>query len=336
MTLTDPDQLPRTLRADRQAVTTVTAHFPMRISAHYLDLIHGADSPIARQMLPDGRELEDTATNPDPLHEESQAPVPQIVHRYPHRVIFLVSNQCAIHCRYCMRKRRIDNVTQVPPHALGEAIDYIEKNPRISEVILSGGDPLMLSNTALEEILERLHRIAHVRLLRVHTRIPNAWPQRITPAVADLLSRFQPLYVNIQFNHPDEINPQAEKACAILADAGIPLGSQTVLLKDVNDHAETLQRLFQSLLEIRVRPYYLHQIDRIPGTAHFRVSMDKAMELMRSLRGKISGLAMPHFMVDLPGGGGKVELLPDMLESKNEGQWVFRNFQGRLFTYPSE
>ena len=334
MTATAPHQRLQTLCGEQNATARVTADFPMRISEHYLGLIQSPDDPIGKQVLPDARELEDTAINPDPLHEESQSPAAQIIHRYPHRVILLASNQCAVYCRFCMRKRRIDETSQVPPHAVKEGLDYIAAHCEINEVILSGGDPLMLSDDALEEILESLHRIPNVRLLRVHTRVPNAWPQRITPELARLLSGYRPLYVNIHFNHPDEITPQAAQACARMADAGIPLGSQTVLLKGINDDADTLHRLFQGLLEIRVRPYYLHQIDRVPGTAHFRVPLEKATDLIGALRGRLSGLAMPHFMVDLPCGGGKVELLSEGPVSKNNKQWIFRNFEGRLLSYP--
>ncbi len=334
MMATIPHQLPQTLCGEHNASARVTENFPMRISDHYLGLIQGPDDPIGKQVLPDILELEDTATNPDPLHEESQSPAAQIIHRYPHRVIFLASNQCAVYCSFCMRKRRIGERSQVPPHALNEGLNYIATHSEINEVILSGGDPLMLSIDALEEILASLHVIPHVRLLRVHTRIPNAWPQRITPELPQLLSRYHPLYVNIHFNHPDELTPQAQKACAWLADAGIPLGSQTVLLKGINDDADTLLQLFQGLLEIRVRPYYLHQIDRVPGTAHFRVPLERALDLIGALRGRLSGMAMPHFMVDLPGGGGKVELLAEGSVTKKKERWFFRNFEGRLFSYP--
>jgi lysine 2,3-aminomutase len=334
MTLTDIDKLPASIRCDRQTAERVAAQFPMRISPHYLELIQGPDDPIARQVVPDIRELADTAAHPDPLNEESQAPVPQIVHRYPHRVIFLVSNQCAVYCRYCMRKRRIDEAAQVPADALREGVAYIKGNPQINEVILSGGDPFMLQDQALEDILRPLHDTPHIRVLRIHTRIPNAWPRRITASLAKRLARYHPLYINIQFNHPVEITPQARKACARLADAGIPLGSQTVLLRDVNDRPDILMDLFQGLLEIRVRPYYLHQLDRVPGTTHFRVSMEQALRLMGALRGRLSGQAMPHLMVDLPGGGGKVELMSDGPVFANEEQWLFRNFEGRLYSYP--
>jgi lysine 2,3-aminomutase len=334
MAITSLDHLPAHLCIHRQDFERVTVHFPMGISPHYLSLMKNVDDPIAKQMIPDVRELDDTQTDADPLNEESQAPVPQIIHRYPHRVIFLVSNQCAVHCRFCMRKRRFAETAQVTPDAIHEGMDYIRQHSEINEVILSGGDPFMLADTALIEILTALRNLPNIGILRIHTRIPNTWPQRITDSTATALSRFHPLYINIHFNHPDEISPQAEQACAVLADAGIPLGSQTVLLQGVNDDVATLHRLFQKLLEIRVRPYYLHQLDRVPGTAHFRVSIDRALDLMNALRGTLSGQAIPHFMVDLPGGGGKVELTPDSIVAKNEHQWVFQNFERRRFNYP--
>lgn len=335
MAITSPDQLPAHLCANRRDIEQVSARYPMGINTHYCSLIRKLDDPIAKQVIPDVRELNDPCTDADPLNEESQAPVPQIIHRYPHRVIFLVSNQCPVYCRFCMRKRRFSESAQVTPEAIQTGMDYIGKHPEISEVILSGGDPFMLGDTALMEILTALRDQPHIRILRIHTRIPNTWPQRITPNTAAAFSRLHPLYINIHFNHPDEITPQAEQACGILADAGIPLGSQTVLLQGVNDDAATLHHLFHRLLEIRVRPYYLHQLDRVPGTTHFRVSLERALGLMRALRGTLSGQAMPHFMVDLPGGGGKVELTPESIVSKNENQLIFQNFEGRRFSYPT-
>lgn len=334
MAITSPDHLLAHLSANRRDIEQVTAHYPMGINAHYCSLIQKLDDPIAKQVLPDIRELNDTRIDADPLNEESQAPVPQIIHRYPHRVIFLVSNQCPVYCRFCMRKRRFAESAQVPPEAIHEGMHYIRKHLEISEVILSGGDPFMLADEALMEILTVLRNLPHIRILRIHTRIPNTWPQRIIPSTAAALSRLHPLYINIHFNHPDEITPQAEQACATLADAGIPLGSQTVLLHGVNDDAATLHRLFHRLLEIRVRPYYIHQLDRVPGTAHFRVSLDRALDLVHALRGTLSGQAMPHFMVDLPGGGGKVELTPESIVAKDENQLIFQNFEGRRFSYP--
>jgi lysine 2,3-aminomutase len=294
----------------------------MRINPHYLSLIQAADDPIAKQVLPDARELDDHRSDPDPLNEESQAPVTQIIHRYPHRVIFLVSDQCPAYCRFCMRKRRLARQTRLSPDAIRRGIEYIRQTPQINEVILSGGDPFMLSDSQLLHILKTVRHIAHVRILRIHTRIPNSWPGRITPGLAAALSGFHPLYINIHFNHPDEISPPARQACTMLADAGIPLGSQTVMLQGVNDRVDILHRLFQTLLEIRVRPYYVHQLDRVPGTAHFRVPIDKALNLMQDLRQSLSGQAMPHFMVDLPGGGGKVELIRNTCPAEGDRQGI--------------
>ncbi len=334
MILTSPLQLPAHLCANPDILKRVTEHFPMRITPHYLSLIQTVDDPIAKQVLPDTRELDDHRSDLDPLKEEDQAPVAQIVHRYPHRAIFLVSQQCPVYCRFCMRKRRITHDAQVTPEAIRQGIGYIRQTPQINEVILSGGDPFMLSDTRLADIFQALRSIPHLSILRMHTRIPNSWPQRITRDTAKALGEFHPLYINIHFNHPNEISPLARQACAMLADAGIPLGSQTVMLRGVNDDAATLHRLFQTLLEIRVRPYYIHQLDRVPGTAHFRVPINRALGLMRELRKTLSGQAMPHFMVDLPGGGGKVEMLHETCLAKNDHQWIVQNFDNRRFTYP--
>ncbi len=334
MTLTAPHQLPGHLCQSPSTLVRVSERYPMRINPHCLSLIQSVDDPIAKQLLPDTRELEDDQADPDPLKEESQAPVPQIIHRYPHRVIFLVSNQCPVYCRFCMRKRRLVQDAQVPPDAIRQGIQYIRQSPHLNEVILSGGDPFMLPDGQLLDILQTLHFMPHIRILRIHTRIPNVWPERITRDTAAELSAFHPLYINIHFNHPDEITTEAEHACATLANAGIPLGSQTVMLKGVNDDADTLHRLFHRLLEIRVKPYYVHQLDRVPGTAHFRVPIEKALALMQDLRKSISGQAMPHFMVDLPEGGGKVELLPETCLDRHENKWILKNFDNQPFSYP--
>lgn len=318
----------------RTTLKHIESLFPIHISPHFLALMQTSGDPLARQVIPDIREARDLDTNPDPLNEESQAPVPQVVHRYPHRVIFLVSNQCALHCRFCMRKRRVTTEAGVGPEAIETGIDYIRRHKEINEVIFSGGDPFMLPEAELMDILTALHAVPHIRLFRIHTRVPCAWPQRITSSLVKGLSRFHPLYVNIHFNHPDEISPQAQKACSLLADAGIPLGSQTVLLRNINDDAHTLHNLFQTLLQIRVRPYYLHQLDRAPGTQHFQVPIDEALKIVNALRGRTSGIAMPHFMVDLPGGGGKVEFTPESVVKKTSSHWLIRNFQGEIYRYP--
>ncbi len=320
--------------ADHSQLKPVTDVFPMRINTYFRSLIQTADDPLGRQVIPAPAELEDAAAPLDPLDEEHQSPTPCVIHRYPRRVVFLVSNQCAVYCRFCMRKRRTAGGRQVPAALLAEGMQYIARRTDIDEVILSGGDPLMLPDNRLLHILEALRRIPHIRVLRIHTRMPGVLPQRITRRLARALARFQPLYVNIHFNHPDELTPASEEACRRLADAGIALGSQTVLLRGVNDDPAVLARLMMRLLSIRVRPYYLHQLDHVRGTAHFRVPLEHARELAASLRGRVSGMAVPHFAVDLPGGGGKVALLPDAVIEEGDACWWIRNWQGRRYAYP--
>jgi lysine 2,3-aminomutase len=332
--ITAPDELPGRLCDDPESLILVAQAFPMRINQHFLSLIKEPQDALARQVIPDPRELQDPCTHADPLAEEEQSPSPLIVHRYPRRVIFLVSNQCAVYCRFCMRKRRVGTQKQVAPRAIAAGLNYIGRHNKINEVVLSGGDPLMLADDALVEILTALRTIPHVKILRIHTRVACTWPQRITPRLVQHLSRFHPLFVNIHFNHPDEITSEAAQACTLMANAGIPLGAQTVLLNGINDRLEVLQDLMEALLRIRVKPYYLHQIDRVPGTAHFQVPIDRSLDLVAGLRGRLSGLAMPHFMIDLPGGGGKMELLPESIVQKGPEHWLIRNFQGRTFHYP--
>ncbi len=333
--ITAPEQLPGHLCHDPEALRPVVRAFPMRINPYFLALIKGPQDPLARQVLPDPIELQDHCTDADPLAEEEQSPAPLVIHRYPRRVLFLVSNRCAVYCRFCMRKRRVGTQSQAAPHAITEGLDYIARHAQINEVVLSGGDPLMLADDNLMMVLAALKRIPHVKILRIHTRLACTWPQRITSHLAQRLSSFHPLFINIQFNHPDEVTPEAAQACALLAGAGIPLGAQSVLLNGVNDCLEVLHELMEALLCIRVKPYYLHQIDRLPGTAHFQVPIERALELMSGLRGRLSGMAMPHFMIDLPGGGGKMELLPESIIQKNPDHWLVRNFQGRIFRYPT-
>lgn len=328
------EQLPPFLQDGTAASRQVAALFPMRINPYFLGRIRTAGDPLGRQVIPCLEELRDMDRSQDPLCEERQAPVAQVIHRYPGRVVFLVSNQCAVHCRFCMRKRRLAGGLQVPQALLDEGVAYIRNHTRVKEVILSGGDPLMLSDDRLAALLEALHHIGHVRLLRIHTRMPGVLPHRVTEALARRLAAFQPLYMNLHFNHPLEITPESARACGILADAGIVLGSQTVLLKGINDDPRVLIELMERLLEVRVRPYYLHQLDRVPGTAHFQVPVERAIELLDALRGTLSGIAVPHLMIDLPGGGGKVALTPDIIAHRDEKKWLIRNWRGELFAYP--
>jgi len=327
-------QLGRKLPVSPETAATVIETYPMRINPYFLSLIREPGDPIARQVVPDPAELfEGGLDDPDPLTETAQSPVPCLVHRYPDRALFLVSNQCAVYCRHCMRKRAVGGSGQVTPAAIDRGIDYIRSTPAVREVLLSGGDPLLLSDNRLREILRRLREIPHVELLRIHTRVPGALPQRVTGRLAGMLRRFNPLYLNIQFNHPDELTPEAVSACARLADAGIPLGSQTVLLKGVNDRPEVMIELMRKLLASRVRPYYLHHPDPVRGTGHFRVPVETGLAIMAHIRGNISGMGVPCYVIDLPGGGGKVPLLPDYGIRCDEDGMAVRNFEGKWFRY---
>lgn len=319
---------------DAALLKPVTRDFPMRINPYYRSLIRQPGDPIWRQAVPDPAELTDTIGVPDPLAEEDHAPVPGLIHRYPDRVVLLASDHCALYCRFCMRKRRVG--TERPKTDLSAAVDYIRHTPAVREVVLSGGDPLMLDDPDLARLLESLRAINHVRLIRIHSRMPCTLPQRITTDLVRLIGAFQPIYLNIHFNHPEEITPRSADACARLADAGIPLGSQTVLLRGVNDDPAIIHRLMETLLTLRVRPYYLHQLDRVCGTSHFRVSLAAGLAIMDHLRGRLSGMGVPHFMVDLPGGGGKVPLTPEYVKARHNDHWVLRNFEGRRYIYPIE
>ncbi|MGQ9485003.1 MAG: KamA family radical SAM protein [Desulfosoma sp.] len=310
--------------------------YPFVLSRHFADLIRAPEDPLWRQVVPDSRELDesDPAGLKDPLGEESRSPVPNLVHRYPDRVLWIVTDACAVHCRFCTRKRRWTHPLPLSDELIGEALRYIRKNPAIHDVILSGGDPLMLPWERLEELAAKVREIPHVRLLRLGTRVPFADPGRVTPAVARRLAAYGPLYMNIHVNHPWEITQESREACRLLADAGIPLGSQTVLLKDINDSAEVLGTLFTELLSLRVRPYYLLHMDLMQGTAHFRTPLAAGAELMAALRNRISGLAIPHFVVDLPNGLGKVPITASAVVRVDPDHVVLRNFAGHAAAYP--
>ena len=314
-------------------VSSVTSVYPFRVSPSYAALIRTPGDPIWLQCVPDVREMEDDDQHPDPLAEGALSPVPGLIHRYPDRVVLLVSNQCPMFCRFCMRKRHVGGGdAPLSREALDKALAYIAATPAIRDVILSGGDPLMLDDASLRYILSHLRAISHVSIIRIGTRIPVTLPERITPDLCDLLKRFHPLYVNTHFNHPAEITDAAANACALLADAGIPLGNQTVLLAGVNDRVETMRDLMTGLLKIRVRPYYIHQMDLVKGTAHFRTPVETGLEIVRGLRGFVSGMAVPHYVIDLPDGKGKVPILPD--GAKREGDMlIVRNYQGERIAY---
>lgn len=312
--IVSPEQLRERFFLSAAAVNAmigVARQYPMRITPYFLSLVKTPDDPIARQVIPDPREINDSAyVQDDPFSEEALSPADSLVHRYPDRVLFLVSGICAVYCRHCMRKRNAGEKKIISRETLRRAVAYIRANPGIREVILSGGDPLLLPDDFLADILRELKAVSHVARLRIHTRVPCVLPERISIRFAAMLRRFHPIMVNIQFNHPDELTPAAEKACAMMADAGIPLGSQTVLLKGVNDDPRIMAGLMERLLTCRVRPYYLHHPDPVRGTAHFRVSKEEGQRIMASMRGSISGMAIPHYVMDLPGGRGKVPVPP--------------------------
>ena len=333
--LTTADELRRRFPVAMESVMPVIRRYPMRINPYFLSLIREPGDPLWRQAVPDPAELADPPPEADPLAEEAQSPVPNLIHRYPDRVVFLVSNQCALFCRHCMRKRKIGRPFTVTRETVASGIDYIRKTPAVRDVILSGGDPLLLSDDRLaRDILAPLRAIPHVEILRIHTRVPCSLPQRVTGTLARRLSAFSPLYVNIQFNHPDEITAASARACALLADAGIPLGCQTVLLKGVNDDPGTMTRLMRKLLTVRVKPYYIHHGDLVKGTGHFRTSLQKGLDLMAALRGHTSGMCVPHYMIDLPGGGGKIPLLPEYVVEKRNTEWYIETFDKNIVVYP--
>ncbi|MBW2095430.1 MAG: KamA family radical SAM protein [Deltaproteobacteria bacterium] len=308
--------------------------YPMRINPYYLGLIEKQGDPVYRQCVPDPAEIEDDRGYEDPLNEETLSPVPGLTHRYPDRVLFLVSNRCAMYCRFCNRKRKVGKPGVVTGATIREGLAYIRGHREVRDVLLSGGDPLLLSNKMLFEILNQLRAIPHVEIIRIGTRVPCSLPQRVTPQLTNILRSFHPLYINTHFNHPTEITPASSLACKRLAEAGIPLGCQTVLLKGVNDDPAVMGSLMKKLLSIRVRPYYLFQGDLARGTAHFWTPLEKGLEIMSALRGYTSGLCVPHFAIDLPGGGGKVPLLPGYLIDKGKDFLILKNYEGRIFHYP--
>jgi lysine 2,3-aminomutase len=319
------------LSADQLQVASV---YPYKVSGYYAGLIRSPGDAIWMQCIPDIRELEDETQVADPLAEGVLSPVPGLIHRYPDRAVLLVSNRCPVYCRFCMRKRHVGCTGDVPldPVSLEKAFTYIRSTPAIRDVILSGGDPLMLDDASLHQILVRLREIRHVKIIRIGTRIPVTLPERVTPELCRMLSLFHPLYINTHFNHPDEITEASTRACGLLADAGIPLGNQSVLLRGVNDDITIMRDLMTGLLELRVKPYYIHQMDLIKGTSHFRTPVSQGLEIIRALRGHVSGMAVPHYVIDLPEGKGKVALLPEPVEREGD-LLILTTYQGERVAY---
>lgn len=324
---------------EHSALNDPSGSIPVAITPFYASLLDRYDSAQAlrRMVVPvmDER-LRTFGESNDPLSEENDSPVPGIVHRYPDRVLFLVTDSCSTYCRYCTRSRvigRRENGFLDTAHWV-EALSYIRSNRKIRDVLLSGGDPLTLSDAKLEWLLSRLKKISHVEIIRIGTKVPVVLPQRITSQLTCILKRFHPLWMSIHVNHPDELTPEMSQACVRLANAGLPLGSQTVLLKKINDDINTMKRLVHGLLKIRVKPYYLYQCDPIPGSSHFRTHTDTGLEIIKGLRGHTTGYAVPTYVVDAPGGGGKIPLLPQYSEGRDDHHLILKNYQGRTFYYP--
>lgn len=332
--VTDAAILKKYLHINDKDVAEVIDQSPMRINPYYLKLIKAKNDPIWKQCVPDKNEISDKRGQQDPLKEEKYSPIHGLVHRYKDRVLLYVSNVCAVYCRFCTRKRKVGmEYTTLSEKDFKAAMLYIKDHPAIRDVIISGGDPLMLSDRALERYLKALQKIKHVEIVRIDSRVPCTFPLRITPQLCDMLKKYDPIYLLTHFNHPSEITEEAKRACMMLADAGIVLGNQSVLLKGVNDNAKTLKKLGEELLKIRVRPYYIYIPDAVRGTYHFRTSIRKALKIMRGLIGHTSGLAVPKLIIDLEGGGGKLPLTPKYVVSKHSKEYTFRNFEDRQFLY---
>jgi lysine 2,3-aminomutase len=338
-TLEQLERLMPTLTPEEHAGTLLAnTKLALAITPYFFNLIDPADEncPIRRQVIP---RIEETNTAPwemsDPCGEDEHSPVPGLVHRYPDRVLFLVTDRCASYCRYCTRSRLVSNATGYDFHPEFEKqIEYIRKTPSIRDVLLSGGDPLLLSDEKLEHLLGRLREIPHVEFLRIGSRIPIFLPQRITPELCTMLRKYHPLFLSVHSNHPRELTTEVRAALGRLADAGIPLGNQSVLLRHVNDDVTVMRALVQKLLMCRVKPYYLYQCDLITGSAHLRASVRKGLEIMEGLRGHTTGYAVPQYVIDAPGGGGKVPVNPEYVLSRNADRVVIRNFEGKIFEYP--
>lgn len=318
---------------ERKAISL--CRLPLGITPYYADLL-ARSRPLRRTMIPVLAEFKRSPGElDDPLGEESHMPVPGLVHTYPDKALFLVTDRCAVYCRFCTRARVVGSgKIRSDVKAWSRAIEYIRKTPAIRDVLISGGEPLILSDDRLEWLLRRLRAIKHVELIRISTKVPAVLPQRITPALCHTLrSVTPPLWLSVHFTHPDELTPEVAQACGRLADAGIPMCSQTVLLKGVNDDAKTIKRLMLGLLKIRVKPYYLHQCDAITGSAHFRTPVQKGIDIIRSLHGFTTGYAVPMFMIDAPGGGGKVPITPEYLVGRKGEELVLRNYEGKTFRY---
>ena len=322
---------------EAEGIKKALAKFRMAITPYYPSLIDPNDpfDPIRRQAIPQGAECNIAPADlNDPLHEDEDSPAPGLTHRYPDRVLFLITDMCSMYCRHCTRRRFAGQKDdESPSERIEKCLAYIEKTPQVRDVLLSGGDALMVSDKKLEYIIQRLRAIPHVEIVRIGSRTPVVCPQRITPELCEMLKKYHPIWLNTHFNHPNEFTPEAEQALARLANAGIPLGNQTVLLRGVNDCVHVMKKLMHELVRNRVRPYYIYQCDLSMGLEHFRTPVSKGIEIIENLRGHTSGYAVPTFVVDAPGGGGKTPVMPQYVISQSPDKVILRNFEGVITTY---
>jgi lysine 2,3-aminomutase len=337
-TLQDLSRVVQLSPGETEAIARHNGPLPVGITPYYASLLeaHDAEQPLRKTVVPVmGEYTKSAGEDDDPLGEGHHSPVRGLVHRYPDRVLFLVTGICTTYCRYCTRSRLVgaSGEKAIKKSYHEKALEYIAAVPRIRDVLLSGGDPLSMDDERLEFLLSRLRQIPHVEFVRIGTKVPAVLPQRITPSLLRVFKKHAPVWMSVHFTHPDEITPEVAEACGKLADAGVPLGSQTVLLKGVNDDVDTMKRLVHALLTIRVRPYYLYQCDPISGSAHFRTPVAKGLEIIRGLRGYTTGYAVPHYVIDAPGGGGKIPLVPDYVVGRDGDDLLLRNYEGNIYRY---
>jgi lysine 2,3-aminomutase len=338
--ITSVDQLKRVINLtveEEEAIEQSLAILRMGITPYYASLMDPDDPecPVRKQAVPTAMELhKGKADMEDPLHEDTDSPVPGLTHRYPDRVLLLVTDQCSMYCRHCTRRRFAGQTDMAMPiERIEKAIEYIANSPQVRDVLISGGDGLLISDDKLEFIIKKLRDIPHVEIVRIGSRTPVVLPQRITPDLVNMLKKYHPIWLNTHFNHPKEVTKASMEACRLLADAGIPLGNQSVLLRGINDCVHIMKRLVHQLVKMRVRPYYIYQCDLSVGIEHFRTKVSKGIEIMEGLRGHTSGFAVPTFVVDAPGGGGKTPVMPQYLISMSDKKVVLRNYEGVITTY---
>ncbi len=336
-TLDDLKQFANLSDEESEGVVKTLETLRMAITTYYFSLIDLDDPncPVRKQAIPTIQEIHQSKADLlDPLHEDADSPCPGLTHRYPDRVLLLITDMCSMYCRHCTRRRFAgQSDDSMPMERIDRCIEYIAKTPEVRDVLLSGGDALLVSDEFLESIIQKLRAIPHVEIIRIGSRTPVVLPQRITPELCNMLKKYHPIWLNTHFNHPKEVTPEAKKACEMLANAGVPLGNQSVLLRGVNDSVPVMKKLMHELVMMRVRPYYIYQCDLSMGLEHFRTPVSKGIEIIEGLRGHTSGYAVPTFVVDAPGGGGKTPVMPQYVISQSPHKVILRNFEGVITTY---